>query len=61
MKMLTRGKSENTPCSPWLCERKDGKTAPTERRPPNVAWGHRRIGVTGGVAKSFYSGRVAEF
>ena len=28
--------------------------APTERRPPKVAWGHRRIGVTGGLAKSFW-------
>jgi hypothetical protein len=27
--------------------------APTERHPPKVAWGHRRIGVTGGLAKSF--------
>jgi len=39
MKMLTRGKSETPPCSPWLCERKnaDGEKAPTERRPPLVA------------------------
>ena len=39
MKMLTRGKSETPPCSPWLCERQnaDGEKAPTERRPPK--WG----------------------
>ena len=55
MKMLTRGKSETPPCSPWLCESKNalGEMAPTERRPPKWRLGYWRLGVTGGLAKSW--------
>ena len=38
-----------------------GEKAPTERRPPKCDLTDYAIGDTGGLAKSFFGGRVAEF